>query len=126
MRERGFGSHALMGAVLLAGVWFALHLPHLSQAVRQSGWPTWVVLAVFALGALGGPILLVILGGDELLGVVGILAALLVGWAGARLAAWMGILLGAVPCNRLCGAALGPLAIFGCFHLIARRNDRKE
>jgi len=111
MRGSGFGSHAWMGAVLLAGVWFAVHLPHLSQAVRQSGWPTWVVLAVFVLGTLGGPILLVTFGGDELLGVLGILAALLAGWAIARLAVWMGIPPSALPCFRLCGAALGPLAL---------------
>lgn len=125
MREKGFVNHTLMGALFLGAMWLALYLPSVGSAIRQGGWPVWLTLTVFLVGWLAGPALMIAFGGDEIMGCLGILAALLAGWIGARLAASMGVSGGAVEAIRLCGAALGPIVLYGGFHLAHWLSERR-
>jgi hypothetical protein len=103
MRQRGFGSHAAMGAVLLGGVWLAVYLPGLNPALRAGGWTARLALAAGLVGVLGGPLLLVATEGDELLGALGIPAAL-----------------------RLWGAALGPVLLYGGLSVLFRVLRKRD
>jgi hypothetical protein len=125
MRQRGFTNHSVMGAVLLCGAWFAIYLPNLAPAVRLGGWPAWLVIAVYLVGATAGPALLIAIEGDELFGCAGIVVALTAGWLSARIALRAGLPPGAIESVRLCGAALGPMLLYGCFHLAAKAAQRK-
>jgi len=120
MRQRGFGSHAAMGAVLLGGVWLAVYLPVLGPVLRAGGWTARLAVAAGLVGALGGPLLLVLIDGDELLGALGIPAALLAGWGAARLGVHLGLAAPALATLRLGGAALGPVLLYGGLALLFR------
>lgn len=130
MHRRGFVNHALMGAIFLGGLWFALHMPTLALAAKAGLWPTWVLVAIFAIGVLGGPVLMILFGGDEIFGCLGVVVALLMGLCFAYLA----IRVWSVPelrdTLRLCGAALGPILLYAGIRLASwlaeRRADRSR
>lgn len=125
MPNRGFISHALMGAAFLGSVWLAIYLPKLLPLLRMGGWPAGLALVAGFLGVLGGPVLLVYLDGDEGFGILGIVAALLGGWACARGLRAFGVAPTTLDLARMWGAALGPLLLFGGFHLLARAAQKK-
>ena len=126
MRERGFGSHGAMGAALLAMVWLAVYLPRIMPMLRMGGWPAGLAIAAGLVGLIGGPLVLIIVDGDEGFGVLGIVAALLAGWGSARLAMVLGASSFRVDLIRLCGASLGPLMLYGGFHLMAKAAQRRR
>lgn len=125
MSGKGFTSHALMGAAALGAVWFAVYLPSFVLAFRMGGWPSGLAAGAGLLGLLGGPLFLIYLEGDEGFGLLGILAAIFLGWACAKGAKAFGMPPATAELVRLWGAALGPLLLFACFHLLARRAGRK-
>ncbi len=126
MRRSGFVNHALVGAIFLGGLWLALHLPTLASAAKAGLWPTWALVAIFALGVLGGPVLMLLFGGDEIFGCLGVVVALLMGLGFAYLA----IRVWAVPdlrdTLRLCGAALGPILLYSGIRLAMWLAERRE
>jgi hypothetical protein len=125
MREKGFGSHGAMGAALLGMVWLAIYLPRMLPLLRLGGWPAGLVVVAGLLGILGGPLLLVLVEGDEGFGILGIVVALFVGWASTKVAMALGASTLRVDIVRVCGAALGPLLLFACFELRARAVQKK-
>lgn len=126
MSKRGFTSHALMGAAFLGSVWLAIYLPKFLLVFRMGGWPAGLGVVAALLGVLGGPLLLILLEGDEGFGILGIVAALLFGWASAKGMRALGLAPTTVEVIRLWGAALGPLLLFGGFHLLARAAQKKD
>lgn len=125
-RERGFTSHALMGATFLAGVWFAVYLPDLLAAIRVGGWLAMLAYAAGAVGVVLGPLVIVLVPGDEGFGFVGLAVALLVGWLSAKVAGAIGAATETVQAARLVGAALAPLLLFGLFAWLAKRAERRD
>jgi hypothetical protein len=109
-----------MGAVFLGGTWLAIYLPNLGPAFRPGGWPHGLLIALYVMGVSLGPGLLIAIQGDEILGGLGLVAALLMGWSSAHLAILAGAAPGLVESLRLCGAALGPAILYGGFHLASR------
>lgn len=124
MRPEGFVNHALTGALFLAGLWFALHLPALTLAARAGAWPTWLLVAIFATGVLGGPVLMLTFGGDEIFGCLGVVVSLVLGWCFAFLAVRVWAAPDLRDTFRLCGAALGPLLLYGGIRLVFWLKDR--
>ncbi len=129
MDRRGFVNHALMGALFLGGLWFALHMPLLARASAEGAWPKWLLVAIFAVGVLGGPSLMLLFGGDEIFGCLGVVAALLLGLGGGYLAVHAFGAPGAREAIRLCGAALGPILLYSGIRgsmWLAERKDRGQ
>lgn len=52
--------------------------------------------------------------------------ALLAGWTAARIGRLMGVPPSVVEGLRLGGAALGPVLLFGCFHVLARASQKRR
>jgi hypothetical protein len=115
-----------MGAIVLCGIWVAVYLPHIIPAVRAGGVPEVIAIAAGVIGALGGPALLILVEGDEMFGILGIVAALGAGWVSARLAVALDVSASATESARLCGAALGPILIYTAFFLATRISERRE
>lgn len=126
MRERGFTNHAGIGAALLGGLWLAIYLPRLQPVLRMGGWSAGLALVAIALGVLGGPLCLLLVEGDEMFGILGLGMALLAGWTAARIGRLMGVPPSVVEGLRLGGAALGPVLLFGCFHVLARASQNRR
>lgn len=126
MRRRGFVNHAVAGALFLGGLWFAFHLPTLTAAIRAGAWPTWVLVAIFALGVFGGPVLMLLFGGDEIFGCLGVVVALVLGWV----LAYFALHIWALPTwrdpLRLCGAALGPVLLYGGIRMGMWLGERRQ
>jgi len=126
MRGRGFVSHTLMGATALCGAWIAIYLPHIIPGVRVGGASEVIAIAAGVVGAIGAPALLVIIEGDEIFGILGIIAALAAGWASARIAMAFEASPTAIESARLCGAALGPVLVYAGFSVATWVVDRRE
>lgn len=126
MRSAGFVNHALMGALFLAGMWSALHLPTLTAATRAGIWPNWLLVVIFALGVVGGPILMLLFGGDEIFGCLGVIVALVVGVILANLAVRVWNVPDLRDTLRLCGAALGPILLYSGTRLVMWIVERRE
>jgi hypothetical protein len=128
MRRNGFVNHALTGALFLGGLWFAFHMPTLTSAAKADVWPIWALVAVFAIGVLGGPVLMLLFGGDEIFGCLGVVVALLLGLGFAYLAVRVWAAPDLRDTFRLCGAALGPILLYAgirlALWLAERRPDR--
>ena len=126
MRGRGFVSHSLMGAAVLCGAWVAIYLPHIIPGVRAGGVSEVIAIAAGVIGAIGAPALLIIIEGDEIFGVLGIVTALVAGWVSARIAMALEASPSAIESARLCGAALGPILVYAGFSVAAWVVDRRE
>ncbi len=126
MRGRGFTSHPLMGATLLCGAWVAIYLPHIIPGIRLGGVSQVIAIAAGVIGAIGAPALLIITEGDEGLGILGIIAALLAGWVSARIAMAVEASPSAIESARLSGAALGPILVYAGFSVAARVVGRRK
>jgi hypothetical protein len=125
-RGRGFTSHPLMGAALLCGGWVAIYFTHVIPGIRAGGIAEVIAIAAGVIGAIGAPALLIFTEGDEGLGILGIIAALLVGWVSARLAMVFHASPGAVESARLSGAALGPILLYAGFSLRTWTGARRK
>jgi hypothetical protein len=126
MHGRGFTSHPLMGAALLCGAWVAIYLPHIIPAIRAGGVAEVIAIAAGVIGALGAPALLIITEGDEGLGILGIIVALLAGWGSARIAMALGATPGAIKSARLSGAALAPILLYTGLSVAARIGEKRR
>ena len=125
MGERGFGNHRAMGAAFLGMGWLAIYLPRVAPLLHRGGLPAGLAVTAALVGILGGPLLLILVEGDEGFGLLGLLAALLLGWLGARAALSLGAPPLQVDLARLAGAALGPLLLFGGFEVLARAVQKR-
>jgi hypothetical protein len=123
---RGFVNHAVTGALLLGGLWFALNMPLLARASAEGAWPRWLLVVIFAVGVLGGPCLMLVFGGDEIFGCLGVVVALLLGLGGAYLAVHVFAAPGAREAIRLSGAALGPILLYSGIRVSMWLAERKE
>ena len=126
MRRRGFTSHPLMGAAVLCGAWVAIYLPHIIPGIRAGGVSEVIAIAAGVVGAIGAPALLIITEGDEGLGILGIIAALAVGWGSARIAMALEASPSAIESARLSGAALGPILLYAGFSIAAWIRDKRR
>jgi hypothetical protein len=126
MPRQGFVSHSLMGAAVLCGAWVAIYLPHIIPGVRVGGISEVIAIAAGVIGALGAPALLIIIEGDEIFGILGIVAALLAGWISARIGIALEASASATESARLCGAALGPIVLYTGFSVPTWVADRRE
>jgi hypothetical protein len=126
MRGRGFTSHPLMGAAVLCGAWIAIYLPHIVPGIRAGGVSEAIAIAAGVIGAIGAPALLIITEGDEGLGVLGIIAALLAGWGSARIAMALEASPSAIESARLSGAALGPILLYAGFSAAAWIREKRR
>jgi hypothetical protein len=120
MGEKGFVNHTIMGALFLGGMWFVLYLPNLALAARPGGWCAGLAIAAYALGSLGGPIVLVLVESDEFGSLLGLGSALLLGAVAAGAAVRLGWPPELQELGRLCAAALGPLLLFSGLSLVFR------
>lgn len=112
--------------MLLGGLWFALHLPTLTAASKEGAWPQWLLIVIFGVGVLAGPVLMIVVGGDEIVGCLGVVAALVLGWSSANLAVRVWSIPEAQHAARLCGAALGPLLLYAGIHAVLWWADRRQ
>jgi len=126
MKNKGFANHAVMGAIFLGLVWLAIYFPNLVPAIRLGGWTACLAIAAGLMGILAGPLLLVFVEGDEIFGALGIVAALLASWISTRLAIFLEVSSPTLEIARLWGGALGPILLYGSFHLLAKAVQEKK
>ena len=81
---------------------------------------------IFALGVVGGPILMLLFGGDEIFGCLGVIVALVVGVILANLAVRVWNVPDLRDTLRLCGAALGPILLYSGTRLVMWIVERRE
>jgi len=124
--RRGFTSHPLMGATVLCGIWAAIYLPHIIPAIRAGGVSEVIAISAGLIGAIGGPALLILVEGDEMFGILGIVAALGAGWVSARVGIALEASASTAESARLCGAALGPILVYTAFFVATWVVDRRE
>lgn len=126
MRDKGFGSHSLMGALFLGSVWLAIYFADLLAMFSRDDGLHWLAIAAGLAGVIGGPLTLVLTEGDEAFGFFGVLVALALGWLSAWLATLSHASAEAINAIRLGAAALGPIIFYLAIRVMIKIQERRR